>query len=140
MVWDVNYVVKFVFEEFIYIIIKCFYERVDSVVIFWGFPGWFRFDIRNIWGCTIVFVRFILVFQFKNIFQFYFPIKVFYVGFNLFFFCYNILALDKNSIFFNTLNCVFVNECSERLITFPSGSSLYRAALEIVFCRLAVFP
>ena len=64
------------FEEFIYIIIKWFYEHANGVVIFFEFLGWFRFDIRSIWKQTIVFVRYILVVHFK---------KVFYLGFNLFF-------------------------------------------------------
>ena len=73
------------FEEFIYIIVKCFCEHANGVVIFFEFLGWFRFDIRSIWKQTIVFVQFILVFHFKSVFQFYFPFKVFYIGFNLFF-------------------------------------------------------
>ena len=60
---------------------------VNVLMIWWffGVPGWFRFDIRNIWKRIIVFVRFILLFQFKKTFQFYFLFKVFYVDFNLFF-------------------------------------------------------
>ena len=129
------YVIQFVCVWRVYLHrYKCFYERFIGAVIFWGFPGWFRFDIRNTWRRIIVFVTFILPFQFKKTFQFYFPFKVFYVGFNLFF-------VIKSTFLFNTLDCFFfVNECFEIFITFASGSSLYQAALEINFRKLTMFP